>query len=263
MPKRLREEIVKYLFSSVLAVILLLGNSYVALAQNEVTLLAPRPIMEPLEKLIQGFEAKTTYKVKATWGSGLGTKQQVAKGEAQDVSIMFAPFPEALASGNVDNSSAKTLARLILALAVKKGAPSPDISTPEAVKRTLLAAKSIISVDPAQGSAGVAAVAALEKLGIADQVKPKMKFVPNGGVVQTSVAKGEVEIALGPYVSDMSNPDLDVVGPLPREASTPTDFVGFISTHAKNPTAAKLLLDYLTTPQAGRIYRQAKMEPAH
>lgn len=253
----------KYLFSSVLAVILLLGNSYIASAQTEITLLAPRPISEPLEKLITGFESKTDYKVKPTWGSGLGTKQQVAKGEALDVSIMFAPFPEALASGNVVNSSATTLARLILALAVQKGAAKPDISTAEATKRTLLAAKSIISVDPAQGSAGVAAVAALQKLGIADQVKAKMKFVPNGGVVQTSVAKGETEIALGPYISDMSNPGLDVAGPLPLEASTPTDFVGFVSTHAKDPKAAKALLDYLSSPDAAKVYRAAGMEPVH
>lgn len=254
----------KYLLSSVVVVALLLGNSYSAQAQTEVTLLAPRPISEPLEKLIKGFESKTNYKVKATWGSGLGTREQVAKGETQDVSIMFAPFPQALASGNVVNSSSTTLARLILGLAVQKGAPKPDISTPEAVKRMLLAAKSIISVDPAQGSAGVAAVAALEKLGIADQVKPKMKFVPNGGAVQTSVARGETEIALGPYISDLSNPGLDVVGPLPRGASTPTDFVGFISSHAKDPAAAKALLDYLaTSPGAAEVYKEAGMEPAH
>lgn len=251
----------KYVFSLVVIVILVLGNSSRVCAQSEVSLLAPRPIQEPLEKLISGFESKTKYKVKATWGSGLGTKQQVAQGEASDVSVMFSPFPEALASGNVVSGSAKTLVRLVLAAAVKKGAPKPDISTPEAAKRMLLGAKSIIAVDPAQGSAGVAAVAALQKLGIADQVKPKLKFVPNGGVVQTSVANGETEIALGPYVSDMRNPGLDVLGGLPREVSTPTDVVGFVSSHAKDSGAAKALLDYLSSsPEAAQVYKAAGME---
>jgi molybdate transport system substrate-binding protein len=252
---------VKYQLSSVLIVSLVLGNLHSARAQNEVTLLAPRPIMEPLEKLIMGFESTTKYKVKVTTGSGLGTRQQVAHGEGLDVSIMFSPFPEALASGNVVPSSARTLARLVLAVAVKKGAPKPDISTPDAVKRMLLAAKSIIAVDPAQGSAGVAAVAALKKLGITEQVQTKIKFVANGGLVQTSVAKGETEIGLGPYISDMSNPGLDVVGPLPAEVSIPTDVVGFVSTRAKDPVAAKALLEYFSSsPDAAKIYKAAGMD---
>ena len=253
----------KYLLSSVVVAALVFGNAYNSLAQTELTLLAPRPIMEELEKLIAGFESSTNYKVKVTWGSGLGTKQQVAQGEGLDVSIMFSPFPEALASGNVVPSSGTTLARLVMAVGVKKGAPRPDISTAEAVRRLLLSAKSIITVDPAQGSVGAAALAALQKLGIADQVKPKLRFVPNGGLVQTSVANGETDIALGPYISDMSNPGLDVVGPLPPEASTPTDFVGFISTRAKNPLEAKALLDYLSSPMAADVYKAAGMQPAH
>jgi molybdate transport system substrate-binding protein len=253
---------VKYLLSSVVIVVLMICNSYTALAQTEVTLLAPRPVQPELEKLIAAFEKSANYKVKATWGSGLGTKEQVAKGEAADVSVMFAPFPEALASGNIVPGSGKTLARLILGLAVRKGAPKPDISTPDAAKRTLLAAKSIVTVDPAQGSVGVSAMSVLDKLGITAQVKPKLKFVQNGGLVQTTVANGENEIALGPYVGDIENAGVDVVGTLPRAISTPTDFAGYISTRAKDSTGAKALLDYLTSAAAADVYRASKMEPA-
>jgi molybdate transport system substrate-binding protein len=252
---------VKYLLSSFVVVALLLAGPGSGSAQNEVTLLAPRPVQEQLEKLVAAFESSTSYKVKATWGSGLGTKQQVAQGEAADVSVMFAPFPEALASGNIVPGSGKTLARLILGLAVKKGAPKPDISTPEAVRRTLLAAKSIVTVDPAQGSVGVAAMSVVEKLGIAEQVKPKLKFVQNGGLVQTAVANGEVEIALGPYIGDIRNPGVDVAGPLPRNVSTPTDFSAFLSTRAKDSAAAKALLDFLASPNAAAVYKAAQMEP--
>jgi molybdate transport system substrate-binding protein len=254
---------VKYLLSSVAIVTLLFGNSYSACAQTEVTLLAPGPIKEPLDKLIAGFEGKTKYKVKVTYGTGVSTRQQVARGEGLDVSIMFSPFPEAVASGNVVRNSATILARLRLAIAVRKGAPRPDISTPEAVKRMLTAAKSIITVDPEQGSVGGAALAALQKLGMSDQVRPKLKFVRGGGEVQTSVANGETEIALGPYVSDMRNPGLDVVGPLPPEVAPAVAVTGFVSIHAKDPAGCKALLDYLASPGSAAIYKEARMEPAH
>src|SRR6266404_5764555 len=98
-------------------------------------------------------------------------------------------------------------------------------------------------------------------MGITDQVKPKIKWVPGGGEVQTSVAKGEYEIALGPYLSDMRNPGLDVVGALPPAASTPVDITGFLSTSAKDPKAARALLDYLSSPEVAPAYQSAKIFP--
>ena len=244
-------------------VALTLSMASSAAAQSEITLLSPDPIKATIEKLVSDFEAKTGTQVKITYGTGVSTRKTVASGQALDVSLLFAPFPEALKTGNIVPSSATVIARLRLALAVQKGAPKPDISTPAAVKRTLLDAKSIISVDPTQGSVGGIALLALEKLGITDQVKPKIKWVQNGGLVQESVAKGETEIALGPYVSDMRNPGLDVVGPLPAEASTPVDITGFLSTSVKDPKAAKALLDYLSSHEVASVYEAAKIFPAH
>jgi molybdate transport system substrate-binding protein len=234
-----------------------------ASAQSEITLLSPDPIKATIEKLVGDFEAKSGTQVKITYGTGVSTRATVASGQALDVSILFAPFPEALKTGNIVPGSATVIARLRLALAVQKGAPKPDISTPEAVKRALLNAKSILSVDPAQGSVGGIALATLEKLGITDQVKPKIKWVRTGVIVQESVANGEAEIALGPYLSDMRNPGLDVVGALPPEASTPVDITGFLSTSVKDPKAAKALLDYLSSHEAARVYEAAKIFPAH
>ena len=234
-----------------------------ASAQSEITLLSPDPIKATIEKLVGDFEAKSGTQVKITYGTGVSTRATVASGQALDVSILFAPFPEALKTGNIVPGSATVIARLRLALAVQKGAPKPDISTPEAVKRALLNAKSILSVDPAQGSVGGIALATLEKLGITDQVKPKIKWVRTGIIVQESVANGEAEIALGPYLSDMRNPGLDVVGALPPEASTPVDITGFLSTSVKDPKAAKALLDYLSSHEAAPVYEAAKIFPAH
>ena len=251
----------KSILSRIALVALALGISAGARAQSEITLLSPNPIKETVDKLVADFQAKTGTKVKITYGSGVGTRKTVAEGGALDVTLLFAPFDDALKTGNVVRNSATVVARLQLALAVKKGAPKPDISTVAAVKKTLLNAKSIISVDPAQGSVGGVSLLALDKMGITDQVKPKIKWVPGGGEVQDSVAKGETEIAFGPYLSDMRNPGLDVVGALPPEASTPVDITGFLSTSVKDPKGANALLAYLKSADAAPAWRAAKAFP--
>jgi molybdate transport system substrate-binding protein len=249
--------------SFVVAVALVLAVASRAGAQSEITLLSPDPIKATIEKLVSDFEAKTGIQVKITYGTGVSTRKTVASGGALDVSLLFAPFPEPLKTGNIVPGSATVIARLRLAIAVPKGAPKPDISSAEAVKRTLLNAKSILSVDPTQGSVGGIALATLDKLGITEQVKPKIKWVQTGVIVQDSVAKGEAEIALGPYLSDMRNPGLDVVGALPPEASTPVDITGFLSTTVKDPKAAMALLDYLSSHEAAPAYEAARIFPAH
>ncbi len=251
----------KYLVLGTVVVALALGAASAARAQSEIALLSPNPIQATIDKLVADFEAKTAIHVKVTYGTGVSTRKTVASGQALDVSLLFAPFPEALKTGNIVASSATVIARLRLAIAVKKGAPRPDISTVDAVKRTLLNATSIISVDPEQGSVGGAVLMALDKMGITAQVRPKIKWVQGGGVVQDSVAKGESQIALGPYLSDMRNPGLDVVGALPPAAATPVDITGFLSTSVKDPKAARALLDYLASREAAPAYEAAKIFP--
>jgi molybdate transport system substrate-binding protein len=239
-----------------------LGSLYYADAQSkEITLIAPGGIRDAIEQMIPGFEAKTGYKVKATFGSGLGTKKQVASGEAFDVPVIQPPYPEVLASGYVVTGSAVTLASVSVGIAVKKGASKPDISTPEAVKQTLLSAKSIAFPNPAGGAAaGVSFDEMLKKLGIAGQVEAKLKRAQGGAGAMAMVAKGEAEIG-ATFVSEMEDPGVEVVGPLPRSISPPTTLVGFVSAHAKDPAAAKALLGYLSSAESGAVYRKAGMEP--
>jgi molybdate transport system substrate-binding protein len=249
----------KSLVCGIVASALLFGAPSNARSQSVITLLSPNPIQETINKLVADFEAKTGTHVNVTYGTGVSTRKTVASGQALDVSLLFAPFPEALKTGNIVRDSATVIARLRLAVAVKKGAPRPDISTAAAVRRMLLNAKSIASVDPEQGSVGGAALLALDKMGITAQVKPKIKWVATGGVVQDLVAKGESDIALGPYLSDMRNPGLDIVGALPPEAATPIDITGFLSTTVKDAKAAKALLDYLSSREAAPAYEAAKI----
>jgi len=127
----------------------------------------------------------------------------------------------------------------------------------------LLEAKSISYVDPAIGTIGFNARETVQKLGIAEQLQSKTKLAQSGALAQVPVAKGEAEICLGPYLSDARDPGVELVGPLPREVSTPTAVVGFVSSHAKDPAAAKALLDYLSSPDAAAVYKALLMEPAH
>ena len=129
---------------------------------------------------------------------------------------MFAPFPEAQASGNIDPKTATTITRIVLAVTVKKGAAKPDISTPAAVKKMLLEAKSISIVDPTQGTLGSQAMEALKKLGIADQVHSKLKAVGESREAEEAVAKGESDLFLGPELSDKLADGVDLVGGLRR-----------------------------------------------
>ena len=170
---------------------------------DEITLVGAGGVQAAVEKMIPAFEKQTGHKVKATFGSGLGTKRQVANGEPFDV---------------------------------RTGAPRPDISTPEAVKRVLLGAKSISYPDPSGGAAaGVSFTETLKTLGIAEQMKPKIKLAQGGAAAMAALARGDVEIGLTFISEILTEPGVESVGPLPREISTPTGLVGFVSTHAKSP----------------------------
>jgi molybdate transport system substrate-binding protein len=245
---------------ALLAGLILVGNLSGAHAQSQITLIAPGGIRGAIEQLIPGFEAKTGYKVKATFGSGGGTRQQVARGEPFDVPIVQPPYQEVLASGNVVVESATPLASVALGVAVRKGAPKPDISTPAAVKRMLLAAKAISYPDGSRGAAaGVSFNETMKQLGIADQLQPKIKLAQGGAGAMSMVAKGEAEIGLT-FLSEMSEPGIDVVGPLPSKISIPTSLVGFVSSHAQDPAAANALLQYLASPEAAAVYKAHGMQ---
>ena len=239
--------------------VVVLGVSFGARAQTRITLLSPDPLKREVDTIVKNFESKTGINVQQSYGTGVGSRRTVQEGGALDVTLLFAPFDDALKTGNVDKSTQTVVARVRLAIAVKKGVASPDISNAAAVKKLLLNAKSVATVDPTQGSVGGAALLALDKMGIADQVKPKLKLFPGGGQVQDSVAKGEIEVALGPYLSDMRNPGLNIVGALPPDAATPVDITAWISTNAPDRKAAMQLIDYFKSKDAAPVWEEAKV----
>jgi len=259
---------VKRWLSAIAAITLVLVSMHTARAQDtqaEITLLAPGIMQEPVEQLLKGFEAKTGHKVKATFGNEDGTKQQIIKGEPFDVPLLETtgktPIEAVTASGNVVASSATQVAKIFVGVAVRKGAPKPDISTPEAVKRMLLAAKSIAYPDlAALPASGISVNDTIKKLGLAEELMPKTKFGRGGAGSMTLVANGEAEIGFT-FLPGMVDPGIDIVGTMPPEISPPTVVTGFVSSHAKDAAAAKDLLTYLSSPVADATYRASKMQP--
>jgi len=230
-------------------------------AAQEITLIAPGGIRDAIQRMIPDFERKTGHAVKATFGSGGGTKQRVISGEAFDVPVVQPPLAEVIASGNVVAGTETPLATVAVGVAVRKGAERPDIATPEAVRKMLLAAKSISYPDGARGAAaGVSFDATLRKLGIFDEMQPKIARAQGGSGAMALLARGEIEIGLT-FLSEIHDPGVEIVGPLPREISTPTGLVGFVSTRAKAPAAAQALLSYLASSDVAAVYESLGMRP--
>jgi molybdate transport system substrate-binding protein len=261
---------VSFLAAFVVAVVL--GGWVSAYAQCEVSLLAIRPMRTATQRVVSNFEAKTKCKVRLTYGNGVGTRRMVAQGEARDVSIIQYPFQGAMASETIIPSSATPIATLLTAIAVKKGAPKPDISTGAAVKKLLLGAKAVGWEDKDFASSGQGPWQALTKLGIADQLLLKGAYVNCGpgcaGIPPTAtaaveelhdrVSKGEIDLEMN-MLSDLmaQAPDkYDIVGVLPREICIPDPIVAVLSTHARNNPDAKALLQYLASPESKAIYKE-------
>jgi len=231
-------------------------------AAQDLTLIAPGGMRCPVDRLVPAFEQKTGLKVKATIGAGGATHQQVVKGDLFDVPIVQPPYADVLDSGHVVRSTETPLASVAIMVVVRKGAPKPDISTPDAVRRMLLAAKAISYPDGAGGRGGAAGVSFDQtqvKLGIFDQMKPKVKRVQGVSLMQLLV-KGDIDVAIT-FASEINDPGIEIVGQLPREISTPTELVGFVSAHTKAAGNARSLLRYLSSPDAASAYKACGMQP--
>jgi molybdate transport system substrate-binding protein len=229
---------------------------------DDVTLLAPGGMRCAIDRITPDFERKTGHKVKATIGSGGATHQQIVAGAPFDVPVVQPPYQDVLASGHVVVGTETPLASVPMVVVVRKGSRRPDISTPDAVKRMLLEAKAVSYPDGAGGRGGAAGVSfdqTQRQLGIYDQVQPKVKRV-QGVSLQKLVTNGDIDVAIT-FSSEVDDPGVDIVGPLPREISTPTGLVGFLSTTAKAPAAAKALLAYLSSADAAVVYKACGMQP--
>jgi len=208
--------------------------------------------------LVPSFERATGNKVIVSYDPSGGLARRLRGGEFADMILVASNELEALkAEGKVKDRI--DISRTGIGLAVKKGAPHPDVSTAEALKRTLLAAKSIVHTQPGNGGATSMFIPSLfAKLGIAEQLAPKIKFAAGGpnGRVSALIASGEAEIGLQQVSELMGNPDVEVIGLLPDALQQITINSAGITAIAKEPDLAHALIAHMTTSEAKALYRQ-------
>jgi molybdate transport system substrate-binding protein len=188
---------------------------------------------------------------------------RVEAGEPADVLILSRVGIDALLKqGKVVSGSDVTLAGSGVAIAVKAGAPKPDISTAEALKQTLLKAKSIAYSEPSAGGAsGVHFAKLLERMGVAEQMKPKTKYPPAGGFSAELLLSGEAELAVQQKPELLHVSGVEIIGFLPGDLNLVTEFVAAITPDSKDAQSGKALIDSLRTPEAAAVFRSKGLEP--
>jgi molybdate transport system substrate-binding protein len=214
--------------------------------------------------LVPEFERQTGNKVITAYGPSMGTTinaipVRLGRGEPADVLIMVGYALDDLAKqGKVIAGSRVELVKSPIGVSVKAGAPKPDISSAEAVKRALLAAKSVAYSDSASGV--YVSTEMFQKLGIAEQMKDKAKMIPAEPVAGV-VARGDAEIGFQQISEMLPVPGIDIVGPLPPDLQKITVFSAGIATVSKEPDAGKALIKFLASPAASAAIVKSGMEP--
>ena len=221
------------------------------LAQADtIRMLSGGAVKAPLTELIQRFERETGHKVIAQFATAGELAKKLAANEAADILVMPAEnLDKVEADGRIVPGTRVPLGRVGIGVAVNEKAPSPDISTVDAFKRTLLAAKSIVYVDPQNGTSGRYFAQLLEKMGIAEEMKPKTTLGP-GGYVVAPVGRGEIELGVHQISEILPVPGVKLVGPLPPEIQKWTTYTAALMTGAANPESARALMNYLVTAQS-------------
>src|SRR5437660_1564742 len=226
----------------------------------EIKVLSTQATEQAYLELVAQFEKSTGHKVATVFTGTLNVRKRLADGEACDLIIMAGPaIDEQIGLREAVAGSRVAFAKSGTGVAVRKGAAKPDIGSAEALRKTLLAAKSI---GYSTGPSGVYMQSVFEKLGIAGEVKRKLKQTPSGVFVGTLIASGQTEIGFQQISELVHFPGIDYVGPLPGELQRMTVFSAGIHAGAKQADAAKALVRFITAPAAAAVIRKHGLEPA-
>lgn len=226
----------------------------------EIRVLSSNVFKSVLEELAPQFEKATNNKIAFTFDTAASLKVQIEKGAAFDLAILTdGGIDDLIKQGKISGATRTALVRSGAGVAVKKGAPKPDISTTEAFKRSLLAAKSVGYVE--QGATGIYLKGLFQRLGIADELKPRLKMLDPKVGAGGAVSNGEVEIGLTQIPEILSFAGAELVGPLPAEIQVNTDFAAGVGANAKEADGAKALLKFLATPASVSVIKVKGLVP--
>jgi molybdate transport system substrate-binding protein len=206
-------------------------------------------------ELVPQFEKASGCEVATEWAGMVDILKRMKAGETADLVIASAAVVDELMQlGRIVPGSRVDLVKSGVGVAVRSGARKPDIGSVEALKRALRAARSI---GYSSGPSGVYLSGLFERLGIAEELKPKLTQTPPGVFVGELIARGEFEIGFQQVPELLAVAGIDLVGPLPREIQAITVFSGGIPVAAEEPENAKALLKFLTSPQVAAVKRKA------
>ncbi len=228
----------------------------------EIKVLTSVALTSALNQIAADFEKATGNKLNIGYSLIADIRKRMLGGETADVVILSRPVMDELdkqqkfTSGSITN-----IASTPIAVAIRAGAPKPDISTADALKRTLLAAKSIVYAGPAKGGAsGVYFAHVVERLGITDELKAKTILVP-GAEAPELVAKGDAELGVAQGSEIVPVAGADVLGPLPGEFASTTVWTGGIGAATNVSDAAKSLVEFLKGPAARAVFSAKGFQP--
>ena len=224
----------------------------------EIKVMASAAIKDAYNELVPAFEKASGHKVVTEWVPTVEMMRRLGGGEAPDLVIMSVTgIDKLIKDGKLAAGSKADIARSGIGVGVRKGAPKPDISTIAALKKSLQDAKSVAY---STGPSGVYLAGLFERMGLAAELKPKLKVV-QGEPVGDVVARGDAEIGFQQVPELLPVKGLDYIGTLPADIQEITVFAGALPTGAKSVDAAKALVEFLRAPGSAAAFKKTGMEP--
>ena len=225
----------------------------------EIKVLGTPAVREFYLELVAQFEQASGHKVTTEWAGTVDVMKRIGGGETVDLVIMAADSLDQLAKRDkIVSDTRVNVAKSGVGVAVRAGAPKPDISSSDALKKTMLAAKSIAY---SSGPSGVYIGELVQRMGVADELKPKMRQIPPGEAVGELVARGEAELGFHQISELLPVKGIEIVGPLSPDVQRITVFAAGLPPGAKEADAAQALVKFITAPAAAAVIKKHGMEP--
>ena len=249
----------KFSFATAAVTVLWALASHGGAQAAEIAVLAAAAVEQPFEAVVHAFEHDTGNKVAVTFGSVGAIQGQLKAGAKADLVVLTTALAAAAEKdGTARAGSRAVVGRAEIGVAVRNGTSAPDISTADAFKKALLAAKSVSYTDPAGGGTAAVFVAGmLDRLGIADAVKGKSLRFNTGREVIAAVVKSDAEIGIGFTTEFVPVKDVKVVGALPKEIEFVNEYSAYIPAASTAAESAQALLAYLARPASRDIFKAA------
>lgn len=226
----------------------------------EIKVLVSNALKSTMEELTPQFEKASEHKLSLTFGAAAEIKTAIEKGAPLDVAILTAEVTDDLIrEGKLTAAGRTDIARSGAGVAARKGAPKPDISTTDGFKHALLDAKSIAYV--AAGATAPYILSLFERLGIADQVKSKLRPQPTSNPAAKAVANGQAELGITQISEILPYTGAELVGPIPADIQLYTVYPAAIAGDTKASDAAKALIKFLTAPAAVAVIKAKGLSP--